>query len=451
MAFEPFSLEYLTSRTEVSALLTQGKPQEAFAKFRSWLEYPGKMESELHFQDALRSLAQIAQPIAGDELAQCMLQAAEQPNDAQPLYKLGYDLYEQKLCGIAATVLERAHRLYPENIEILHELVSCLEPIFRNDVACAVLLKSAHIKHDLMSQYLLAFHSMMIGDVQTARLMQQSFLVPHAPQELAWAPAAIGGMLARADRLAANTPLDFKDTRGWHAVIHASLLLHLSPYGWEEGMRGRYAFLMDNYSRCKEGIQRVAAVLQEAQLNVPRVIALPDRSSQILGLATARQLGLPLEPWPTSNDVDGPCLFVVYDLDEVSNADVLNAVAQHRAGQLLWSHAACWTDPFPFAADLVTFEYQTNFSPWAAGRLHVNSKTKTTERLGEDSSPDEELVARILEAPADEDFVRDEDVLRKLVRSLKDIEASHTVGIFRSQGPRTRYRIGTPVRSNRFL
>ena len=105
------------------------------------------------------------------------------------------------------------------------------------------------------------------------------------------------------------------------------------------------------------------AVLAQAGRKPPRVFLLPDRHSTILGLATARVLGLPTEPWPEQGS-DAPGLIVAYDLSTLESP-LLKTFWDHRPGQVLWSHATQWTEEAPFTADSTTFLYQQNTPPGA--------------------------------------------------------------------------------------
>jgi hypothetical protein len=57
-------------------------------------------------------------------------------------------------------------------------------------------------------------------------------------------------MLARAGIAHAVTSLDRQDLRGWHYVLTGGILASLSPYGFDDGMTGRWAYLSDSVSRC---------------------------------------------------------------------------------------------------------------------------------------------------------------------------------------------------------
>src|SRR5690606_24044164 len=90
------------------------------------------------------------------------------------------------------------------------------------------------------------------------------------------------------------------------------------------------------------------------------VCVLPDRSSQILGLAAARLLELPARPWPS--DMDN-AVIVAYDLSALDR-DILAALRDRAPGSVLVEHASCWTEPPLVAADFVGLLHQYVVPPW---------------------------------------------------------------------------------------
>ena len=84
-------------------------------------------------------------------------------------------------------------------------------------------------------------------------------------------------------------------------------------------------------------------------------------------------------------------MVVAYDLDSLGSEDLLVQIADHRPGQILWAHASCWTNPFPFSPDLTTFLYQYNASPWGGGRMVYDRKSKDVKFDEPNSSSDEDI------------------------------------------------------------
>jgi hypothetical protein len=224
--------------------------------------------------------------------------------------------------------------------------------------------------------------------------------------------------------------------------------LHLSPYGLDEGMHGRYCYTQDSAGRCLEGVRRVAAVLEAWRVTPSRVFALPDRNSAALALACGRLLSVPVEPWPDGgSEAEG--LVAAYDLATVE-ASVVQALAEHRPGQILWSHAAGWTREPPFAADLTTYLYQFNVGPWDGG-LRVNAETNNPEPAPPEEGTPEELAARIAEAELEPGALDDLSALATLARAVRTVPGEHGPGALRRGGQRRRQWENSPVPSNYFF
>jgi len=99
-------------------------------------------------------------------------------------------------------------------------------------------------------------------------------------------------------------------------VLNGSILLHLLPFGLDDGMYGRYAYINNSYSLIRDGFERLKAILDVSNIEVPSILALPDCSSQILTMATSEILDIPLKDW-VDIDINTKGLIVAYDLDEI--------------------------------------------------------------------------------------------------------------------------------------
>ena len=224
-----------------------------------------------------------------------------------------------------------------------------------------------------------------------------------------------------------------------------SVLLHLSPYGLEEPMFGRYAFVQDQVALMHEAIIKVKTILESLGRPPERIFFTPGRESQALALATARILQVDAQPWPAGGtNLAG--LIVADDLAAVP-VEVLKTLRDHRAGQVLWSHATSWIDEGPFAADLVTFLYQTRIGPWTEGRLHSDPATRETTRLPAAPGTPHELADQILAAPPES--APDEPLLT-LAQKAARITNPTAGGTWRTTGTRRRQRTDSPVQSARF-
>ncbi len=250
-------------------------------------------------------------------------------------------------------------------------------------------------------------------------------------------------MLERGEVAARVCPLDATDLRGWHFVTSGGLLLHLSPFGFSEGMHGRYAMTQDSAVRCRQGLLRLHAVLDEWDQAPSRVLLLPDRSSHVLGLAAAAMYGVPAEPF----DAETPGLVVAYDLNRLDQSTPA-AVAHHHPEQVLFAHATCWTEPPPCVPDLTTYLYQVNVEP---GRelADEDASEPSDAPLDPDDPTVQVAVQAILDAIVDDD--PDELPSDKLTNLVTFTEAVRPLtAAVKAEGLRGPMWEGGPVSSNRF-
>jgi hypothetical protein len=233
-------------------------------------------------------------------------------------------------------------------------------------------------------------------------------------------------------------PLDGRDLRGWHYVLTGGLVSHQSPYGFDEPMHGRYAWLADSLGHVATGLERLAQLVRPLEL--PCVYAPPGRDHEILGRAAAIRLGLPMAPWPAIG-VPAPGLVVMYDLAQLPATEVQRLV-QRRPEQIVFAHASPWTADSPVAPDVTTLLYQTLVPPWGEA-VSVDPDTREVRTTPPDDRSIEAIASELAAHPGLEP-----------AGTASDAPAAWAVLVARtwppSPGPRARLWAGGPVPSNRF-
>ncbi|WP_329569520.1 hypothetical protein [Kitasatospora sp. NBC_01266] len=395
-------------------------------------------------------LAEAARVLAG------LPQRASAPERAQAHYDFGYACVERGLSFLAVPALSEALPLAtaepkrglfgrsrvegPEARVVLAELAVALESEERHGEAVELLERHDAFLADWSVRYLLVRNALTAGDVD--RAARQFALLP-APDEEQWQSAAdqLRRALGRAEAAREVGPLDFQNLRAWHFVLTGGLLGTLSPHGFAAGMTGRYAYLVDGYEQCRAGLERLSLILGATGREPRAVSLLPDRSSRILGLAAARLLGLPAQPYrPGTPDT----VVVAYDLTEVDE-QLLAQLHQRAPGEVLYEHATCWTAPAPVSADVSTLLAQLVVKPWDERPRFT--KDGAADPLPADERAAEELAALICaaepfadegdgETPADPN-----EVLAAFAAAVRDRWLD---------GPRDPSRFPGPVRSSRF-
>jgi hypothetical protein len=430
--------DYPSARAAALAALHGGDAEGAWREVRALVSYP-RLVPVAELEDALAVLGPIFAALGARALAERVAEASVAPADVERLYALGYQLIEDGLPPLAVTVLARGVELAPDSEALVTELVAALESqLAYRDAARVLAARPALVDGSFLCRYLLVFDSIMSGDLATAREVVPR-LVPaeHAQERMA---ARVQAMIARADRATALAPLGDRDLRGWHEVITGGLLLHRSPYGFDEPMHGRYAWLQDSWSLCRHGLERLRAVLAAWDWQPPCVYAPPGREHEALAAAAATILGVPQAPWPAVG-APAPGLVVAYDLASLDVRE-LERLAQRRRDQLLHAHVTVWTEDTPIAAETTTLLAQRVVPPWGR-QLSIDPATGQARESADDPRDADALAAAIVGAPVaadDEVAVDDLPGLLALARRAGRPEP----------GPRERGWAGSPVPSNRF-
>lgn len=401
------------------------------------------------FIEALSLLADLSRAFGASQLEVKLEVCRAQPDDPKALYDAAYDLYEQGQFAVGSALLYRANWLAPGTRPIVTELAGCLEQQLRYGEAALMVDASGLAKTDPFCAYLSGFSWLMSGDLDVPR-ERLGVLVGVNDESIAFMRDALEGMLARADAVqGAGLALDDHALSAWQAVIDGTVLLHHSPHGHPDPMRGRYAFVADSAGLEREGLERLRAVLRARDSAPARIVNAPDRASRILATAASALMGVPRVDWTPAEA--GSALVIAWSLETVENVDFLKAMHDHRPGQHLFAHASSWVDPFSYAPDVTTFLHQTVTSPWTGGAMKFDPDTKQVTRAAPDVRSDEVIAHEILAAQINDTSISTIEHVLAIARALDDTAPRHRSGLGRTSGKRLRQRAGGPVPSNRFL
>ncbi|MCA8935175.1 MAG: hypothetical protein KDB68_03140 [Planctomycetes bacterium] len=424
---------------QVAAVVSACDFQQGFSLLHPVLRFPSELDDS-QLAQGLEALADISTGLGGDKLARALKPASEDPGDARKLYDAGFECIEEGLSGIAATLLARANVSHPNQPGILAELSSALEgEMLYAEAADFIESASPSVLDDPLCCYLLAFDSLMCGRIERFLEMTQR-LRPNGDENIEFMKARLERVAGRIDALQPITRLDSRDLRGWHFALQGALLTHVASAGFEEGMTGRYAWLQDSYTLCRQGLQHLQEALAAIEFRPTRVVALGDRSSRILATAAAKLLNLPLHDW--AEHPQGDELVVAYDLAQGPD-DQVAALRAVQPGRLVFAHASVWTSVLPFVADITTLLYQSNVAPWDGGLR--SGEGGGVEKTPPDESPEAELADKLLGTS----FEPDNAVPFAQVTDL--IRAGWGLSSFANGAQRERYFPGGPVPSSRFL
>lgn len=369
----------------------QSDPKADLLRLRRFCRAPGFHEDTAELTRAMKELALIAPRLGDSKLRITAAAVADAPYDVEALRALGWTLGDRGLFDLASAVLSRANGLAPGSASILTELAVALEADGRSDRAVAALESEPGVlASSFLCRHLLARSAVMIRQLSHARALAYAQLPSDEIEERM--AHRVHQMIDRADAaLDAEGLDDDDDLRGWHFVITGVLLLHLSPVGYDNGLQGRYGFMIDSYERIHHCLLRLRPALGGLGFHPDRVMVPDDPSSIGLGMAAARMLRLPLARLD-----DGPGLIVVHDAARLHD-DVVQRLAHRSPGQVLYAHATCWAEP-SIAPDLTGVLYQGNIAPWDT-RTRRFELTASPSRRGAVSALPGEVADRVMMAP----------------------------------------------------
>ncbi|MED5370151.1 MAG: bacterial transcriptional activator domain-containing protein [Myxococcota bacterium] len=365
---------------DARAQLAAGDPQEAARTLRWVARGPQPADAEL--LGIAELLAGIGQTMSLTELEQPA--RALQAMSGQALYDLGWGLVHVGLPAVAVPFLRRALQDHPSEKVLLGELAAALERSGQHAEVVETLAAAPQALEDFWLRYLLSLNALLSGLVETAR-EHHAQLVPQDRDQTA-ARDRVSAMLQRLDSLGS----DQRDLRAWQYALNGCVLLHLSPYGFDEGMNGRYAFTQDSPEAIHRDLLRLAEILKQTGQLPQQILALPDHGSQVVGMVLAELLGLPLRP--ASSGAEG--LVVAYDLAHCT---------QRPPDQPLFARVLRWRDPPGIVPHWVGLLAQTNTAPWEPG-MRVGEDGQAARREAS-TEPPEAWARQILEASPEPDGI----------------------------------------------
>ncbi|MCO4772684.1 MAG: hypothetical protein KDA24_21815 [Deltaproteobacteria bacterium] len=412
---------------EAASQARNGDPQAAARSLRFAAQSPKLHTDDARLGSLIDTVARIAGSMNLDDLAHRATGASGLV--PQALYDLGYELVEVGLPAVAVPVFQRVHRVLPGQAPVVSELASALERAGRHAEARDVLMSAPELLEDFWLRYLVVFNALCAGDLVSART-HEALLSSEDPSQ-AHAQDRVAAMLSRAARLEVQGSSEAFALREWQYILNGYVLHHLSPFGWDEGMRGRYAYSQDGLGAIRRDLDSLADALRATDTIPPRVLWLPERGSKTLALALADLLRVPSAPW--SQRTDG--LVVAYDLADLDE-ESFTALAASEALHL-FSRTVRWTEPSSLVPSHVGLLAQTLIAPWSAGlRMAPGGGVEQTP---ESVDPPEQWARQVLDADVGTDEVAPGDTGKERLRFVKSA----------SPEPSDMFLEG-PIRSSRF-
>ncbi|MCB1955764.1 MAG: tetratricopeptide repeat protein [Rhodocyclaceae bacterium] len=368
----------------VEKSLSNGAPHEAAHALRRVAAYRG-----LDRNDAgLRRLCDALLAIAGQMTLTPLQSAAETARSLKPqaLYDLGYLLIELGLPQVAIPILGRLNRDLPGQSAVVEELAAAFERSGLHAQARDLLLANPALLAHFWHRYILCFNALSAADIGVA--IEHAAALHPADAAQAHAMTRMRTMLDRVRQV--DSDLSPNDLRGWHFVMNGSVLLHLSPYGFDEGMHGRYCYLVDTAEAIHRDLTRLATALNATGARPNLLRAPDDRGSQIVAGALGRLLEVPV----VALDGGRGGMIVTYDPARAT-PESLTCIEEDRSATLM-SRAACWTQPPRRIPEFVGLLHQVLIAPWDAQTTYQPDGTAQLRPAS--AEPEAHWIERIVQA-----------------------------------------------------
>jgi len=434
---------------QVEELIISSEYEKALSSLLTILSYPSRPND---WEKCWALAGQIVEKLGYTESSKDLFTVSINPDDSQAVLDLALNLYEQKQHGLALTLLFHLEVEMSADPNFIAEISVNLENLMLHKDAAEFLKKHQYQHSDsFFINYLLCFNLIMSGQWKDTRLDINALNKLVDDENDQYKMEVIQGFLSRTKALAGSNKMDLKDLSAWHTAINGGALLNISPYGFNEGMNGRYAMIQDSYELCMTSILKVEKLLIGTEKNITTVAFFPDRSSEVLATAAGLHLGLPTIPLTKAGD---NTLVVVYSTQVQMSEEQLIFFRDHRPNQVFWEHASNWLSPFPFCPDISSYLCQFNTAPWEE-KNSIDPKSRETIKVSADKAKASELAKKILACSSQKNILNPKDIkgqksTEDIILANKKLPETFLPGLLRKTGLRHQFHKGSPVTSSYF-
>lgn len=366
----------------------------------------GGFTKDAAYQPLYRLAAQCLRQLSGQDEAVLFDAALADFRSFTPFFDLGYHFIDVAHFRLAVPFLERAHDLAPQNDMVASELAIAYTHQFqpqRGRDALASMYQNA----DFWVKYQYYWCCLLCGSDQneiTAFIAasRASFTAPYlSADESQGAKAALDKMeqcLIRL-RLLGDT-LQTNLVRDWHFIQYGAALLDFfddrTDSNGLEVAGGRYVALWGSVPSIAGILHKLVRFLEALHHKPERLLYLPERDSEILGIALGALLNLPPEEADETN-VSGPNrLIVAADNRLLGDWPQLYPVFPSQTVFALNLH---WTEDGAVTPDVSGLMTQNYYFPWRGEGIAFDPDTKESKPTLPDTRPSFAIAAELAATP----------------------------------------------------
>lgn len=313
----------------------------------------------------------------------------------QPFFDLGYHFIDTEHYPLAIVFLKKALALKPDNKDAAYELAFAYMARFQIQQALNV-LASVDYESDFWLAYL--YHQCKLWLKQPEGI---SDFITEARQLLMTQSItesidiALYKIQELEDSLQRYQQVDFANSlpiREWHFIQYGAAILNYAEDDVDVA-GGRYVGLWGSNENTIQVLNNLIVYLTQLKRLPKRVIAIPERESEILGRVLAQLLQVPFSTLEIMEDFSD-CLMVAMDGQAFNGIEPLIDI---KPNQTVFAFYQSWLERSMIVSDVVGVLAQHYWSPWEEGRLQTDAMTNKVKRLEADDRPIEILVQELLD------------------------------------------------------
>jgi len=175
----------------------------------------------------------------------------------------------------------------------------------------------------------------------------------------------------------------------WQFIQYGSIMLDFFEDTEDYVAGGRYVATWGSNQSIKELTNRLKIYLKAFNLDFEGIRYLEGRNSEIIGLATAKEMALSSKVYNPEED-NKNCLIIAANSSDFNDYQELSKV---KDGQLVFALNHSWLEAASITPDIIGFMSQSYYFPWDGGGFNLNMEKGKTEK----TAPDKRRAAEIAE------------------------------------------------------
>ena len=349
---------------------------------------------DVNFPPLYELSAKCLAEMGGQEEANLFAQVLNNFQSFDAFNQLGTHFYEVGHYDMAIPFLEKAVSISTANTNTVHDLALVYARRFQIEKGLETLEK-IELRRDFWNYWFWCKLRILAGKPEGTRegLDQLAAVLAQElnPADVAFPRQKVEEVkeLLRRYELLENPRKHIQD---WHFIQYGNVILDFFEDTEDYVAGGRYVASWGNHHSIKGILQILKTYLKAFGLNFQGVKFLPNRDSEIIGLAVGQELQLTADAYQ-QNDPAEHCLIVAANNTDFNDYPELSTV---QNGQVLFALNHNWLNSSLISPDIVGFMNQHYTFPWEGGSLRILDAEKgTSERTQPDHRPASEIATAI--------------------------------------------------------